>query len=52
MYYISILFCLEQEFSPITEKTIYSGNIEHVTTKEKSKFPQEFFPEVDIILKN
>lgn len=24
----------------------YSGNIEDVSTKEKSKFPQEFFPEV------
>ncbi|KAL4148770.1 hypothetical protein QTP88_002930 [Uroleucon formosanum] len=35
----------EQEFLPVTEKTIYSGNIEHVSTKEKSKFPQEFFPE-------
>lgn len=39
-------FCLEQEFLPVIERTIYSGDIEHVTTKEKSKFPQEFFPEV------
>lgn len=39
-------FHLEQEFLPVTERTIYSGDIEHVTTKEKSKFPQEFFPEV------
>lgn len=42
----------DQEFIPVTEKTIYAGNIEHVSTKEKSKFPQEFFPEVSIVLKN
>jgi len=35
-------------FLPVTEKTIYSGNIEDIATKEKSKFPQEFFPEVII----
>ncbi|KAE9523577.1 hypothetical protein AGLY_016129 [Aphis glycines] len=35
----------EQEFLPVTEKSIYSGNIEHISTKEKSKFPQDFFPE-------
>ncbi|VVC26478.1 Hypothetical protein CINCED_3A021961 [Cinara cedri] len=35
----------EQEFLPVIERTVYSGNIEHITTKEKSKFPQEFFPE-------
>lgn len=40
---------LEQEFLPVTEKNIYSGNIEHVSTKEKSKFPQDFFPEVSIM---
>lgn len=44
--------CLGQEFLPVTETTIHSGNIEHVTTKEKSKFPQEFFPEVLIVVKN
>lgn len=44
---IFILF-LEQVFLPVTEKNIYSGNIEHIPTKEKSKFPQEFFPEVII----
>ncbi|KOB70055.1 Type I inositol-1,4,5-trisphosphate 5-phosphatase [Operophtera brumata] len=27
-------------------KEIHSGNIEKVTTKEKAKFPQHFFPEV------
>jgi len=43
---------LEQKFLPVTEKNIYSGNIEHVSTKEKSKFPQEFFPEVSIMFKN
>lgn len=25
---------------------IHSGNIEDVASKEKSKFPQDFFPEV------
>ncbi|XP_060841562.1 inositol polyphosphate-5-phosphatase A isoform X1 [Rhopalosiphum padi] len=35
----------KQEFLSVTEKTIYSGNIEDVSTKEKSKFPQDFFPE-------
>lgn len=46
------MFCSEKEFLPVTEKTIHSGNIENVTTKEKSKFPQEFFPEVNIVFKN
>ena len=32
-------------FVPVTDKEIHSGNIEAVTTKEKAKFPQEFFPE-------
>lgn len=27
-------------------KHIYTGNIETISTKEKSKFPQNFFPEV------
>lgn len=27
-------------------KGIYSGNIETISSKEKSKFPQNFFPEV------
>lgn len=27
-------------------KEVHSGNIEKVTTKEKAKFPQHFFPEV------
>lgn len=26
-------------------KEVHSGNIEAVATKEKAKFPQEFFPE-------
>ncbi|XP_050547103.1 inositol polyphosphate-5-phosphatase A-like isoform X2 [Daktulosphaira vitifoliae] len=33
------------QFIPITETNVYSGSIEDVSTKEKSKFPQEFFPE-------
>ncbi|KAJ4433875.1 hypothetical protein ANN_16188 [Periplaneta americana] len=32
-------------FVPAKGKEVHSGNIEAVTTKEKSKFPQDFFPE-------
>ncbi|XP_050449269.1 uncharacterized protein LOC126850391 isoform X2 [Cataglyphis hispanica] len=32
-------------FIPVNGKEVHSGNIEAVTTKEKAKFPQEFFPE-------
>ncbi|XP_015179120.1 PREDICTED: uncharacterized protein LOC107067804 [Polistes dominula] len=32
-------------FAPVFGKEIHSGNIEAVTTKEKAKFPQDFFPE-------
>ncbi|KAJ9589027.1 hypothetical protein L9F63_017671, partial [Diploptera punctata] len=32
-------------FVPVRGKEIHSGNIENVTTKEKAKFPQAFFPE-------
>lgn len=33
-------------FVPVQGKEIHSGNIESVVTKEKAKFPQDFFPEV------
>jgi inositol-1,4,5-trisphosphate 5-phosphatase len=33
-------------FVPAKGKEVHSGNIEAVSTKEKSKFPQDFFPEV------
>ncbi|KAJ8985047.1 hypothetical protein NQ317_016958 [Molorchus minor] len=33
------------KFVPVEGKEIYSGNIEAVVTKEKAKFPQDFFPE-------
>lgn len=36
----------ESNFVPCQGKEIYSGNIEAVVTKEKAKFPQDFFPEV------
>ncbi|KAK9889725.1 hypothetical protein WA026_007106 [Henosepilachna vigintioctopunctata] len=32
-------------FLPVCGKEIHAGNIEAVVTKEKAKFPQEFFPE-------
>ncbi|XP_032680095.1 uncharacterized protein LOC116848293 isoform X2 [Odontomachus brunneus] len=35
----------ECTFTPVNGKEVHSGNIEAVTTKEKAKFPQEFFPE-------
>ncbi|XP_028047934.1 inositol polyphosphate-5-phosphatase A isoform X2 [Monomorium pharaonis] len=40
-YYV-ILECV---FVPVSGKEVHSGNIEAVSTKEKAKFPQEFFPE-------
>ncbi|XP_025834536.1 type I inositol 1,4,5-trisphosphate 5-phosphatase isoform X2 [Agrilus planipennis] len=33
------------QFEPVEDKEIHSGNIESVATKEKAKFPQDFFPE-------
>ena len=33
------------DWEPVEGKAISTGNIEHVTSKEKSKFPQNFFPE-------
>lgn len=33
----------------VSGKEVHSGNIEKVTTKEKAKFPQHFFPEVSIV---
>lgn len=33
-------------FISCVDKEIHSGNIEAVMTKEKAKFPQDFFPEV------
>ncbi|XP_012062323.1 PREDICTED: uncharacterized protein LOC105625608 [Atta cephalotes] len=35
----------ELSFIPVNGKDVHSGNIEAVSTKEKAKFPQEFFPE-------
>ncbi|XP_064465775.1 inositol polyphosphate-5-phosphatase A-like isoform X2 [Ornithodoros turicata] len=34
----------ECRFQPVLGKDVHSGNIEKVATKEKVKFPQEFFP--------
>ncbi|KFM76033.1 Type I inositol-1,4,5-trisphosphate 5-phosphatase, partial [Stegodyphus mimosarum] len=33
------------KYLPLTGKEVYTGSIEHVGTKEKSKFPTEIFPE-------
>ncbi|XP_069937797.1 inositol polyphosphate-5-phosphatase A isoform X1 [Cherax quadricarinatus] len=35
----------EKKFMDCVDRREYSGNIEDVATKEKAKFPQEFFPE-------
>lgn len=35
----------EKRFTDCVDRREYSGNIEDVPSKEKSKFPQEFFPE-------
>ncbi|KAJ8686768.1 hypothetical protein QAD02_022562 [Eretmocerus hayati] len=35
----------ESVFVPVSGKEVHSGNIEAITTKEKAKFPQDFFPE-------
>lgn len=40
------IFVLEQKYEPIEGKIVHSGNIEDIEVKEKSKFPQNFFPEV------
>ncbi|EFA09776.1 inositol polyphosphate-5-phosphatase A isoform X1 [Tribolium castaneum] len=33
------------KFVPVSDKLVHSGNIEAIATKEKAKFPQDFFPE-------
>ncbi|XP_045473491.1 inositol polyphosphate-5-phosphatase A isoform X1 [Harmonia axyridis] len=42
---ISIWDFKNNSFLPVRGKEIHSGNIESVTTKDKAKFPQDFFPE-------
>lgn len=39
---------LTHEWEVVEGKNIHTGNIETVATKEKSKFPQHFFPEVNL----
>lgn len=36
---------LTHEWEPVEGKNIHTGNIESVASKEKAKFPQQFFPE-------
>lgn len=43
--YLYIIVIVECTFVPVSGKEVHSGNIEAVATKEKAKFPQEFFPE-------
>lgn len=42
---IKIWNFLTHEFEVVDGKNIHTGNIESVAVKEKSKFPQQFFPE-------
>lgn len=42
---IKIWNFLTYEFEPVDGKIIHTGSIESVETKEKAKFPQQFFPE-------
>ncbi|ESN96187.1 hypothetical protein HELRODRAFT_67767, partial [Helobdella robusta] len=35
----------ERTFVPAEGKEVFTGNIEHVPIKEKSKFPKDFFPD-------
>ncbi|XP_034254215.1 uncharacterized protein LOC117653000 isoform X2 [Thrips palmi] len=42
---IQIFNFQECKFESVAGKEVFSGNIEDVVTKEKSKFPQETFPE-------
>ncbi|EDS27938.1 type I inositol-1,4,5-trisphosphate 5-phosphatase [Culex quinquefasciatus] len=37
---------LTHEWDTVAGKNIHTGNIESVASKEKAKFPQQFFPEV------
>lgn len=36
---------LTHDWEPVAGKSVHTGNIEAVATKEKAKFPQHFFPE-------
>lgn len=42
----------DMQFVPVIGREIHSGNIEAVVTKEKAKFPQDFFPEVCSTINN
>ncbi|UYV60386.1 INPP5A, partial [Cordylochernes scorpioides] len=42
---VMCLLCVEKKYVSVEGKEVHSGNIERVSTKEKDKFPQEFFPE-------
>jgi inositol-1,4,5-trisphosphate 5-phosphatase len=48
VYIVDLLFweIAAMSFVSAKGKEVHSGNIEAVSTKEKSKFPQDFFPEV------
>ncbi|KAK3921283.1 Inositol polyphosphate-5-phosphatase A [Frankliniella fusca] len=43
--YVQIFNFQEKKFEYVVGKEVFSENIEDVPTKEKSKFPQEIFPE-------
>ncbi|XP_053677983.1 uncharacterized protein LOC128728387 [Anopheles nili] len=43
--YVSMWNFLTHEWDSVEGKNIHTGSIETVATKEKAKFPQQFFPE-------
>lgn len=46
LFGVLIVLFLDLKFQSLNGKEVHSGNIEKVPIKEKSKFPQNFFPEV------
>lgn len=49
LHSIKIWNFLTHEWDTVEGKSIHTGNIEAVATKEKAKFPQHFFPEVKLL---
>lgn len=45
LHTVKIWNFLSHEWETVEGKSIYTGNIEAIPTKEKAKFPQHFFPE-------
>lgn len=48
IHFSNALVFLDLNFQSLNGRNVHSGNIERIPIKEKSKFPQNFFPEVTI----